>query len=689
MMNPDTLYSHNREAYKAVMNHFNSGEQRACIVHATGTGKSYVIGAVAGHFEKVLVVAPNNYVIAQVQSTLDRNDVVYTTYQQLLTDRISHKIHSQHYDLIVFDEFHRTGARRWADGVNYVLQQNTGAKIFGTSATPIRYLDNGRNMAEELFNGHIMSTLNVTDAWVQGILVPPVYVISLDSFNLVKENILQKINSEYVPAEARPEMLQQLETAQQAWDKSGGVPGVIRDNIRPDVKRVIVFCPKIEKIEEDRTAIMQWFRDAGIRIKDTYIIDSSRSDKSNMDEMARFQQDGYQGVKVMVSVNMLNEGVHIPRVDAVIMLRRTISMNIYLQQIGRCMVANGNNRSRPVILDLQNNIVNVGQNDFFTKIGKEYKESIRKNNYSGEDRFMTIKGFEIDILTIIRNIEDRFNEFRWNADWYRCYAAAKEFYEKNGHFPTHKESRKIYQWVIQWWSRTYLINPQQYQDRAQMLMDIGYEHKSWTVDNAKKWEGYFAKAKQYYEQYGMFPETSLHTWAVRWWREQYLNNPQKYQDWAERLLSIGFQYKSKEDMDNEAWMKNYEECNAFYEEHGYFPTKMTGNRLYAWAMNWFRKNGLKNPQIHDEKIRLLRQIGFEYCSKDGVLDRTFKRLYSEAAAFYEKNGRFPKKTDNLSLRKGAVRWWTQYYLKNPERYREKAEMLTAIGFEYKGNKTLE
>ena len=685
-MDSNILYPHNRKAYEAVVNHFNSGEKRACIVHATGTGKSYVIAAVAELFEKVLVVAPNNYVIAQVQSTVDRNDVDYTTYQQVTMDMNFQKMGETGYDLIVFDEFHRTGAKRWAEGVQFLMKQNPGAKFFGTSATPIRYLDNGRNMAEELFNGHVMSTLNVTDAWVQGILVPPVYVISLDSFNQVKEDCLQKINSEYVPEEARPEMLQQLETAQQAWDKSGGVPGVIRNNISPDTKRIIVFCPKIDKIEEDKDAIMQWFREAGIRIKDTYIIDSSRSDKANMDEMVRFQQDGYQGIKIMISVNMLNEGVHIPRVDAIIMLRRTVSMNVYLQQIGRCMSTSCGQNNRPVILDLQNNIVNVGQNESFFRIEQEYKESVRKNNYSGEDRFMTIKGMELDIINALQFIDNKFKGYFNNSDWFNNYSMAKEFFDTHGHFPTHKENHKIYQWVIQWWSRTYLTNPQQHQDRAQMLVDIGYEYKSGMVANNKKWEGYFAKAKQYYEQYGMFPKTSLHAWAVRWWREQYLNNPQKYQDWAERLLSIGFQYKSKQDMDNEAWAKNYEECNTFYHEYGHFPTKMTGTRLYAWAMNWYRKNGLKNPQIHDEKIRLLRQIGFEYCSKDGVLDRTFERLYSEAAAFYKKNGHFPTKTENLSLRKGVVRWWTQYYLKSPEQHQEKADMLLAIGFEYKGNK---
>lgn len=60
-----TLYPHNQQAYEAVMKHFGEGNRKAAVVQPTGTGKSYMGGAVASHFEKVLVVAPNEYVYGQ------------------------------------------------------------------------------------------------------------------------------------------------------------------------------------------------------------------------------------------------------------------------------------------------------------------------------------------------------------------------------------------------------------------------------------------------------------------------------------------------------------------------------------------------------------------------------------------------------------------------------------------------
>lgn len=71
--------------------------------------------------------------------------------------------------------------------------------------------------------------------------------------------------------------------------------------------------------------------------------------------MEDFESDNYDGLKVAISVNMLNEGIHVPHVDGIIMLRSTISRLIIEQQIGRCLTAE-NILKRPVVLDLVNNM---------------------------------------------------------------------------------------------------------------------------------------------------------------------------------------------------------------------------------------------------------------------------------------------------------------------------------------------
>ena len=48
--------------------------------------------------------------------------------------------------LVILDEMHRAGALSWGKAVKYVLHENNTAKVVGLSATPIRFLDNNRDM---------------------------------------------------------------------------------------------------------------------------------------------------------------------------------------------------------------------------------------------------------------------------------------------------------------------------------------------------------------------------------------------------------------------------------------------------------------------------------------------------------------------------------------------------------------
>lgn len=690
MMNINTLYPHNREAYEAVMNHFDSGNQKACIVHATGTGKSYVIAAVADHFKKVMVVAPNNYIIAQVQGTVDRNDVDFTTYTQLLFDAEAGKINKEQYDLIVFDEFHRTGAKRWAEGVQHVMQLNPDAKIFGTSATPIRYLDNGRDIAEELFEGQVMSTLSVQDAWIQKILIPPVYVIGLDSFSKIKEDCLQKINSGFIPAEGRQGMLQQLEIAQQAWDQSGGVPGIIRDNISPEAKRIIVFCPGIETLEDDRTAVMNWFQKAGIQVAGTYVVESSRSEKDNISEMTQFQQEEEEGVKVMFSINMLNEGVHVPRVDALIMLRRTVSMNIYLQQMGRCMAAIDENRPRPVILDLQNNIANVGANNFYFLSDEEYFKSKTKYGYMGEDRNMTVKGVALDIANIIGIINNKYNDYRKFFDWNNNYEQAKAFFEEHGHFPSYKEDKKLYHWAIHWMNKVYMKSPEMNEEKAKMLRDIGYIYRTAKDRNENLWMNNYQEAMESCEQYGHFPSykenPKIYCWVFAWWKRSYLKNPEANEEKAKMLREIGFEYQSVDVKNKNQWETNYNESKAFFEKHGHFPSSNHNHKLYDWAKNWWRNNYLADTEQQQEKADMLTAIGFkpiEHKKKSQLHEEMWMKNYLQCKEFFDEHGRFPTIKENSHLYQWAKQWWILSYLKNPEQHQEKADMLNGVGYTYR------
>ena len=97
-------------------------------------------------------------------------------------------------DYIILDEFHRCGAEMWGDGVNHLLETYPDVPILGLTATAIRYLDNQRNMVDELFDGNIASEMTLGEAIVRGILNPPKYVLSVFAYQEDYDKLKRRVS---------------------------------------------------------------------------------------------------------------------------------------------------------------------------------------------------------------------------------------------------------------------------------------------------------------------------------------------------------------------------------------------------------------------------------------------------------------------------------------------------------------
>ena len=67
--------------------------------------------------------------------------------------------------------------------------------ILGLSATAIRYLDNQRNMADELFDGCVASEMTLGESIVRGILSPPKYVLPVFSYQKDPEKYERRVRA--------------------------------------------------------------------------------------------------------------------------------------------------------------------------------------------------------------------------------------------------------------------------------------------------------------------------------------------------------------------------------------------------------------------------------------------------------------------------------------------------------------
>ena len=100
--------------------------------------------------------------------------------------------------------------------------------------------------------------------------------------------------------------------------------------------KYIVFCRSVEHIDEMQELFPEWLKGVNKNIH-TYITLAERSDKDI--QIQTFRNDDSDTIKLLFTVDRLNEGLHVKGIDGVIMLRKTISPIIYLQQIGRALVA--------------------------------------------------------------------------------------------------------------------------------------------------------------------------------------------------------------------------------------------------------------------------------------------------------------------------------------------------------------
>lgn len=112
---------------------------------------------------------------------------------------------------------------------------------------------------------------------------------------------------------------------------------------------------------------------------------SSRDEdiRKNEETIKKFEKENDNGkLKLLFSVNMLNEGYHLENLDGVIMMRPTHSPTLYYQQLGRALSV-GNDK-QPIVIDLVNNIDTIEIIEGFCKRLGEAKE---RNNVESSTKF--------------------------------------------------------------------------------------------------------------------------------------------------------------------------------------------------------------------------------------------------------------------------------------------------------------
>ena len=313
----------------------NRGEHRNLVVAATGTGKT-VLAALdykrlcddAGRELTLLFIAHRKEILEQSRTTyrkvLGKGSFgemfvdgqkpqqwrhVFGSVQSMSSMGLD-KIAPEAFDVVVVDEFHHAEAESY----RRLLDHLTPVELLGLTATPER--GDGVNVADTYFGGRIAAELRLWDALDADLLVPFHYFGVADNVDL--SGIEWKRGSYDLSA------LSEVYTGNDM--RALKVITALRDKVlSPSLMRAIGFCVSVQHAEY----MAKVFNEAGI----PSLAVSGQTDSDDRNEALTKLRA--REINCIFAVDLFNEGLDVPEIDTIMLLRPTQSSTIFLQQLGR------------------------------------------------------------------------------------------------------------------------------------------------------------------------------------------------------------------------------------------------------------------------------------------------------------------------------------------------------------------
>ncbi|MCL7427522.1 DUF3427 domain-containing protein [Streptomyces sp. YS415] len=229
---------------------------------------------------------------------------------QSLTDQRLDQFDPEHFDIIVVDEFHHATATTYRRVLNHFKPK----QLLGLTATPERA--DGLNVQDEFFDGRIAAEMRLWEALDNDLLCPFHY------FGLPDGTDLRRLN--WRSGTYDQSQLGELFSADHA--RARIVIKQVRSKVSdPMSMRALGFCVS----RKHAHFMAQCFQLAGFKAA---ALDSESKPEVRDQVLAQLKAGEIQ---VIFSVDLFNEGLDIPDVDTLLLLRPTSSATVFLQQLGR------------------------------------------------------------------------------------------------------------------------------------------------------------------------------------------------------------------------------------------------------------------------------------------------------------------------------------------------------------------
>lgn len=355
-----------QEALKALAKLQQDNKHKALLISATGTGKTYLSAFAVkkanpkrllflAHREQILKQACKTFakIIPDIQyGILSANHkdfhkpYLFATINMLSKEENLTQFAPTHFDYIIIDETHRAGASSYLKILNYFQPQF----LLGMTATPER--TDGFDIYQ-LFDHNIAYEIRLNQAMQENLLCPFHY-FGITDITVDDQEINDNSTFNDLTTDAR---VTHIINQSQYYGFSG------------EHLRSLIFCSQIEEAQ----ILSQKFNERGFN---TIALSGKDSQETRTNAIHKLEQkERSTGLDYIFTVDIMNEGIDIPAINQIIMLRPTKSAIIFVQQLGRGL------RKYPqkdyvVILDFIGNY----QNNFMIPIALSGDTSYNKDN---------------------------------------------------------------------------------------------------------------------------------------------------------------------------------------------------------------------------------------------------------------------------------------------------------------------
>lgn len=346
------------------------GAHRALLISATATGKTYAAAfAMREEKQKRVLFLVHREQIARQASYSFRHvfgdtrtygllsgtskqfdaDLTFATMQTMAKPEIMEHYAPDHFESIIIDEVHRVGAESYLRIMDYFKPR----MWLGMTASPERTDDFD---VFQQFDHNIACEIRLQQALEENMLCPFHYFgitdLTIDGETIDDETELKNFN--LLTSDRRVEyVMEQAEYYGHTGDRVRG----------------LIFCSGKKEAE----ILSEKFNERGWR---TLPLTGETSQEDREKAIERLtEEQGEDRLDYLITVDIFNEGVDIPEINQVIMLRPTQSPIVFVQQLGRGL-RKAENKEYVVILDFIGNY----KNNFMIPIALSGDRSYNKDN---------------------------------------------------------------------------------------------------------------------------------------------------------------------------------------------------------------------------------------------------------------------------------------------------------------------